>query len=241
MRISTIIPAYNEERLIGETLRRVREAQSAFTGRGWETELIVCDNNSCDRTAAIAAAAGATVVFEPVNQIARARNSGAAAATGDWLVFVDADSHPDVGLFDAVANAIASGRCIAGGSTVRIEGVNRKAAAATALWNRISRALSWAAGSFIFCDAAVFRQIGGFNSELFASEEIDLSRRLKRVARAQGRKLVILNQHPISTSPRKLDLYSGWELLGFLLRTVLTGGRTLRDRNACFTWYDGRR
>jgi glycosyltransferase involved in cell wall biosynthesis len=81
--------------------------------------LIVCDNNSTDRTAEIARAAGANVVFEPVNQISRARNSGAAAAIGDWLVFVDADSHPSAGVFAEMAKEIQSGNCIAGGATIR--------------------------------------------------------------------------------------------------------------------------
>ena len=58
-------------------------------------------------------------MFEPVNQISRARNSGAAAATGDWLVFVDADSHPSAGLFADMAKEIQSGKCIAGGATIR--------------------------------------------------------------------------------------------------------------------------
>src|ERR1022692_2813691 len=98
MRISVIVPAFNEEKLIGETLRRIQLAQVAFSRRNWDVELIVCDNNSSDRTSEAARAAGATVVFEPVNQIARARNRGAAAATGDWLGFVDADSHPSAGL-----------------------------------------------------------------------------------------------------------------------------------------------
>ena len=77
-------------------------------------ELIVCDNNSTDRTAAIAAAAGAIVVFEPINQISRARNTGAARATGDWLLFVDADSFPTRELFADVVAAISSGACMAG-------------------------------------------------------------------------------------------------------------------------------
>src|SRR4051812_9742310 len=94
MKVSLIIPAFNEERLIGETLSAVKIASAAFTRRGWDTELIVCDNNSTDRTNQIAQEAGARVVFEPVNQIARARNTGAAAATGEWLLFVDADSQP---------------------------------------------------------------------------------------------------------------------------------------------------
>ena len=55
-RISVIIPAFNEERLIGETLQKIRSAMETFSRRGWETELIVCDNNSTDRTAEIARA-----------------------------------------------------------------------------------------------------------------------------------------------------------------------------------------
>src|SRR5215472_7376876 len=94
VKVSIVIPAFNEERLLGDSLGKIKLAAKAFENCGWETELIVCDNNSTDRTAEIARAAGATVVFEPVNQIARARNCGAAAAIGDWLVFVDADSHP---------------------------------------------------------------------------------------------------------------------------------------------------
>src|SRR5438876_11028275 len=77
----------------------MRSAMEAFAERGWPAELIVCDNNSDDRTAQIARAAGARVVFEPVNQIARARNTGAAHAAGEWLIFIDADSHPSRELF----------------------------------------------------------------------------------------------------------------------------------------------
>ena len=91
MKASVIVPAFNEERLLPESLAAIGTATRAFTDAGWSTELIVCDNNSTDRTAEIARAAGATVVFEPHNQIARARNRGAGAARGEWLVFVDAE------------------------------------------------------------------------------------------------------------------------------------------------------
>lgn len=83
MKISIIVPAFNEEQFLGKTLAQIKAATSALANTGWGTELIVCDNNSTERTAEIAQAAGANVVFEPVNQISRARNSGAAAATGD--------------------------------------------------------------------------------------------------------------------------------------------------------------
>src|SRR6266480_4245946 len=90
----------------------------AFAERGWPAELIVCDNNSDDRTAEIARAAGARVVFEPVNQIARARNTGAAHAAGEWLIFIDADSQPSRELFAEAAEAMQGGRCLAGGATL---------------------------------------------------------------------------------------------------------------------------
>src|SRR5215831_3369607 len=106
MRISVIVPAFNEERLIAESLRHINTALGAFTRRNWDTELVVCDNNSTDRTGQLARAAGAKVVFEAVNQIARARNRGAEGATGDWFIFVDADTHPSAELFDDVATQI---------------------------------------------------------------------------------------------------------------------------------------
>jgi glycosyltransferase involved in cell wall biosynthesis len=241
LKVSIIIPAFNEERLLAETLRQVTAAIAAFGNREWETELIVCDNNSTDRTAEVARAAGATVVFEPINQIARARNTGAAAARGDWLLFIDADSHPSLELFAEVAHQIVSGTCLAGGATVKLEAGYPWGARVVGFWNWLSRRLRWVAGSFIFCEAAAFRQIGGFNQELYASEELDLSRRLKRLARDKGKQIVILHRFPLLTSARKMHLYSPSEHLWFLAKTVLAGGRTLRSREACHTWYDGRR
>jgi len=239
--VSVLVPAFNESRGLGDTLDSIWTACEAFRDRGWTTELIVCDNNSTDDTAAIAVAHGARVVFEPVNQISRARNAAAAAATGDWLVFVDADSHPPRALVADVAAAIAAGRCLAGGSTVTMDHPRLAARLGVAAWNWISRLTRWAAGSFIFVEAGVFRALGGFSQQLYASEEIDLFRRLKRAARSARKRIVILHRHPLLTSGRKLDLYSTAEIAGFLVRTVLTGGRTLRRADGCPVWYDGRR
>jgi glycosyltransferase involved in cell wall biosynthesis len=239
--ISIVVPAFNEERLLPESLHSIRTSSSAFTEAGWRTELIVCDNNSTDRTAEIAAAAGAIVVFEPVNQISRARNAGAARATGDWLLFVDADSFPTKALFADVAAAIRSGTCMAGGSTVRVDLEGLSYAAGIGWWNVVSRTLRWAAGSFIFCETAIFREVGGFTEALYAAEEINLFRRLKRLARKRRRSIVILHRHPLLTSARKAHLYTIPELLRFWGSTLVSGGRTFRNRDGAFPWYDGRR
>jgi glycosyltransferase involved in cell wall biosynthesis len=241
VKISIILPAFNEERLIVDTLRQVRVAAEAFTHRGWETELIVCDNNSTDKTAELAKGEGALVVFEPVNQIARARNRGAAAATGEWLLFIDADSHPSRELLAEVADQIASGECLAGGSAVVFARPTRSVLVAAWVWNSLSRLLKWMAGAFIFVETQAFRQIGGFNQDFYIAEEIDLSQRLKLQARSRKRKIVILQQYPLVTSSRKLHLYSGWDYTRFLFNLVLSLGRSKHSRSACFPWYDGRR
>jgi glycosyltransferase involved in cell wall biosynthesis len=236
VKLSVVVPAFNEERLIAGTLNHLKAGVEVFERRGWTCELIVCDNNSTDRTAEIARAWGARVVFEPVNQISRARNAGAKAASGDWLVFVDADSSPAPALFEDVLEVIRAGKSVGGGATVTVARGPLALQVWVALWNAISRLLGWAAGSFMFCEAAAFRAAGGFSEELFAAEEIDLSRRLKR----RGR-FVILHRHPLVTSARKLELYSYGEHLAFLWKMLTAGRRTLRSRQACSVWYDGRR
>lgn len=211
MKLSIVVPAFNEERLIAGTLQRLSAGVEVFQRHGWAGELIVCDNNSTDRTADLARAGGATVVFEPVNQIAKARNAGAKAASGDWLLFVDADSSPSPQLFEEVLAVIESGKRIGGGCTVTLPGAPLGVRAWVAAWNLTSRTLRWAAAAFLFCEAAAFRAVGGFS------------------------------EHPLATSGRKAELYSAREQLAFVWKMVTAGRRTLRSRDACSMWYDGRR
>lgn len=241
MKISILVPAFNEEKLLPAVLQSIQAASQSFLNLGWETELIVCDNNSTDHTAELARVGGARVVFEPVNQIGRARNTAAKAALGDWLLFIDADSYPSAELFADMAVQIQSGRCLAGGACLRIEGQSSVGRRGAKLWNHISRSMRYMAGSCIFCEASAFREVGGFDEKLFASEEIDLSRKLKKLARQRRQQIVILDRHPLLTSARKLHLYTWREHLGFILKTVLTGKRNLQRRENCPTWYDGRR
>ena len=240
LKLSIVVPAFNEERLLGATLDSIKAAAKAFDGP-WSWELIVCDNNSTDRTAEIARAAGAQVVFEPHNKISRARNRGAAAATGEWIVFVDADSTPSLGLFEELREAIDSGRVLAGGSTIAVDSAEWQVHAVLGFWNALSRSLHWAAGAFVYCESAAFRRIGGFSEELYASEELDLSGRLKRLALEQGKEFRILRRHPLLTSNRKMHLYSRRELATAFGRFLLRPRRMLRSAKDCSPWYDGRR
>jgi len=240
MKISVIVPAFNEEKILERSLAAIRNAAAAFEG-SVQWELIVCDNNSTDRTAEIARVAGANVVFEPINQISRARNRGASAATGDWLIFVDADSFPTRELFDGTLEAMRNPRCAGGGCLLRLDQTEMMSGLLLNAWNLVSRMLRWAAGSFVFCDARLFRELNGFSERLFASEEIDFCRRLKRLARAQHRRLTIITVSRLVTSARKMHLYTKSEHFWFMLKAGLRPGRILTSREQCSLWYNGRR
>lgn len=240
--LSIIVPAFNEAKLLAASLAAVKQAAGALTDAGLGWELIVCDNNSTDATAAIAAAAGARVVFEPVNQIGRARNTGAAAATGEWLLFIDADSQPSSALLAEVAVLTRRADVLLAGVTIRLDEASLGARFGCGLWNTASRVRRWVAGSFILVRATAFREVGGFDLRFFAGEELDLAQRLQRqVGRRDRLRTVILHRHPLVTSARKLRLYRPQDLGRFLLRALWRPRRTLASREACALWYDGRR
>ena len=239
--LSIVIPAFNEEKLLPSTLAAIRQAATALTEAGVGHELIVCDNNSTDRTGDLARLAGARVVFEPVNQIGRARNSGAAFALGSWILFIDADSEPTADLFRDVAAVMQRPDVLLVGCTLRLDDAPPLARVLTRCWNTASRTLKLVAGSFILVRKDLFREVGGFAPGIFAGEELDLARRLQKLGRKRGLKTVILDQHPMVTSSRKLKLYKRGELLRFFFRAVFLPKRTMTNREACSPWYDGRR
>ena len=119
MKFSIVIPAWNESEFLPDTLLAINgQLKTLAETSSHEAELIVVDNNSTDTTAAIAREHGALVVFEPVNQISRARNRGAFVATGDALIFLDADSQCTAELLKEALDAIEDGRTVGGGSII---------------------------------------------------------------------------------------------------------------------------
>ena len=241
MHLSIIIPAFNEERLIIECLDSISESLTANQKDGFTSEIIVVDNNSSDKTAELAKQMGVQVVFEPINQIGRARNAGAAVATGDWLLFVDADSLLNPGMVTDILQMIEGGKHIGCGSTMVMPDLNWWSSGVLHIWTATSILFRWASGALVVCRADAFHEVGGFNQELFAADEIDLCKLLKKWGRKRKLTFTILRKHPLVTSSRKMKLYSGWEMTSQFCTVLFSPRKALQDKKKLPIWYDGRR
>jgi len=229
-----IVPAYNEAKYLPETLDALKQAMQAQRLRG---ELIVVDNNSSDETATIAEQAGARVVFELVNQISRARNSGAQQAGGRYLLFVDADTFVSPELLGQALANMESGGCCGGGARVGFDHLpSRASRAGLAAWNALAERLHLAAGCFVYASSEGFRAIGGFSEAVYASEEIWLSRRLHRWGRERDEKFCIIRDYSAVSSGRKLEWFGPWQQAGLLL-LVLLFPFFVRFKRLCGFWY----
>ncbi len=238
VRLSVVIPAYNERELLPAALAALQEALSEA---GWReaSELVVCDNASTDETAELARQAGARVVREPRRIIAAVRNSGARAATGDWLIFTDADSRVSPGLLADTLAAFADETVIGGGAHLALDPqeCGRRGRRIVAFWNWLSSRRGWAAGGYIFCRASDFMSLGGFDESYYASEELNFSQRIKQLGKQTGRRFVILDQHPLVTSGRKVDYPLSWREKWAMLQFALGRTSIVKDPRNCGFWY----
>jgi glycosyltransferase involved in cell wall biosynthesis len=240
MKLSVIIPAFNEEKRISSCLEHLIASLNAH--KAIEHEIIVVDNNSTDATAEIARRAGVQVLFEPVNQISRARNAGVAVASGDWLVFLDADTLVSAGTINEMLALIRTGKYAGGGTRLRYDHTPLFWRGFLLVSNYLVMPwLGWTAGCFLFCRNDAFQEFGGFNEKMFAAEDVEFGNSLRRWAKPRSLKTVLLRDHPPVTSIRKIELYGTPEIFLLILRFLFLRQRTTRDKTHLRVFYDGRR
>ena len=201
-RLSIVMPVLNEEAGIAAALQAIEPLRA----RG--ADVIVADGGSADRTVALARPHCDQLIVAPRGRAAQ-MNAGAAAAGGDVLLFLHADTelpaHADRLILDGLAE---SGRAW-GRFDVRIAGSHPFFPLVAAMMNLRSRATGIATGDqAIFVDKSAFAAVGGF-PDIALMEDIVLSRRLKRLSR------------PLCLGARALTSGRRWEKHG-VVRTILT-------------------
>ncbi len=229
--VSFVVPAWNEELVLGPTLDSLHAAARAV---GVDYEIVVADDASDDRTAEIARARGARVETNLRRQIAGTRNAGARAAQGDLLIFVDADTQVSAALVRATVDAVRSG-AVGGGCAVEFDRVPRYARWSVPAFSLLYRKAGLAAGCYLYCTREAFEKVGGFDERFFAGEECALSAKL----RWHGRFVVL--PETVLTSGRKLRTYSLREYVMLFFNISVRGLPFKRENRGMEFWYGARR
>jgi glycosyltransferase involved in cell wall biosynthesis len=230
--ISFIVPAYNEEHELPNTLAAIRDAASGATE---PYEIIVVDDASTDATPKIGSESGAKVISINRRHIAASRNAGARAARGKYLFFVDADTRINRAHVTGGIAALQH-RFAGGGARVAMDGL-------VPFWGRLLLSgfssvyfgLNLGAGAFLFTTRRNFNIVGGFDEQYFAGEEVYFSLELKKLG---GFKVL---REPVVTSARKLRMYPAKDFLRKFFGVIVRGPRGVRSREKLSLWYDGKR
>ena len=186
MRLSIIIPVYNEESTIASFLEGLKDCGA--------DELLVADGGSVDRTVELASR-HARIIYAKTGRAIQ-MNAAAQCASGDVLLFLHADARLGVTGLGVVREVMADPTIIGGNFDIHYEGKDWAAAAFT----RINRWRRWCGifygDSGIFCRRSVFESLGGFVCWTIL-EDYEFARRLRRAG-----KLAYLSE-PIWVSDRR--------------------------------------
>ena len=210
MKLSVVVPAHNEERVIGHALGAIRRQGAAVH------EVIVVCNGCHDRTAARARRAGAQVLVTERRGVSLARNLGARRAAGDLLLFVDADVRLAPGLAQAIGGAARGRRRLVG--TVRVVPDRRRYRLHYAAAAVLIRVLRLSSNGLIFCSAALFERAGGFPEGVQVGEDNLFMRRARRLPGVRYR---FIGRPPAISDTRRLRRWGSLRLLFVWLRSAL--------------------
>ncbi|UCF91448.1 MAG: TIGR04283 family arsenosugar biosynthesis glycosyltransferase [Desulfobacterales bacterium] len=206
-RISVIIPTLNEAGNITQTL--------SLLGGGRNLEIIVVDGGSEDGTVEKARSMGATVLTTTASK-ARQMNSGAAAASGDILVFLHADTQLPVNFEESIQNSLAQNRMAAGAFRLRIDSEVPALRFIERVANWRARRLQMPYGDqAIFVSKALFDEIGGF-PDFPIMEDFELIRRLRKKG------TIFILPQCVLTSPRRW-LYFGVFKTWLMNQAIIAG------------------
>ena len=184
MKISVVIPAYNEELLLPKLLQSLQKQTFSLP-----YEVIVVDNNSTDKTASIAKAFGATVISEKKRGYAYACNAGFEASKGEIIARADADYIQPKDWLLKIWNAFEKDKKLValGGPLYPLESTlleNIIYYPGIVIWMSILKILG---RGFLFPNMAlrkdIFPKTGGFDTHLQFGEDTEMCLKLKRLGK----------------------------------------------------------
>jgi len=206
--ISIIIPTFNEEKALPATLRAVGEQAGDY-------ELIVVDGGSQDRTQALVRADARLRLLAAPKGRASQMNAGAAAARGEWLLFLHADTLLPDGALKRLHEFEPDPSIQAGGFLHRFSGDDWRLRLISWLDNvRCRRTRIIYGDQALFVRRGLFEQLGGFPDQPIL-EDVAFCERLVRVARP------VLLSPPVMTDPRKFVTMGVWRSLGRVILIIL--------------------
>lgn len=199
--ISVVIPAYNEERLLGSALKSLKN--QTFCGN---YEIIVVDNNSTDKTIKIAKEMGVKVVFESQQGVAFARERGFRAAKGKIIASTDADTIVPCDWLEKIYETFQrNSNTIGIMGKIEFFGEKSFKVAIVNLFTPFIEFISWllcGGGCFWGVNFAIkkdiFLRAGGFNTRVVYGEDLELGLRAKKYG-----KIIFDNKLTIATSARR--------------------------------------
>ena len=153
-------------------------------------------------------------------------------ASGDVLIFVDADTIVSEPVVRETVEAINNG-AVAGGSFPAFEGkIPILASILTPMLRVLFRLVGVAAGAYLFCTKEAFENVGRFDDKFFAAEEVHLSKKLHKFGAFKTIKSRVV------TSGRKFHSHSSFEILSTLILVSIPGVRNIKKRKNL--WYGDR-
>jgi glycosyltransferase involved in cell wall biosynthesis len=211
MKVSVIIPAYNEEKYLPETLGQIDKALSVIA---CSSEIIVVDNESKDKTRQIAESFGAKVFQEKVHCISTVRNAGGGYSIGDILIFIDADTLVPDTLFQKIVAVMEDEKCFGGAVSVKYAESQRKWVKVYLWgWQFWGRVFNMKQGAAQFCRKSIFEKIKGYDQNIFMGEDIEFYWQLSKFAKQTGGYLSFVENPTVTTSVRRFDRMSLWKTL----------------------------
>jgi glycosyltransferase involved in cell wall biosynthesis len=189
MNISIVVPAYNEEKYIGDCLRSIVANRTDDI-----LEIIVINNASTDDTAMVAQQfPGVRVVYEPQKGLTRARQRGLTEAKGELIAYLDADTRMPPTWVATVKKEFAKHpKMVSLSGPFHYYDLPRaKKILAEGLWTLTAMPTFWMIGFMVLGANFVARReallrVGGFDATIsFYGEDTDIARRLSKVGRAR--------------------------------------------------------